>query len=164
MAYHQRRYRRGKLEAKFRRNGFEVLFPTSFTSVLLPLTIVSRFKEKGRGKGKDSNEEIEREFTVDPRINGLLTAILRAEIRMTLAGWRRPAGGSRVVVARRYSPNQIAHGSGLIHDPDRRNNAQCRFAGPSLMRICKQCNRAASCRERDPNFLPKRPSTSHLLV
>ena len=125
---YQRRYRRGELEAKFRRNGFEVLFSTSFTSVLLPLMIVSRFK--GKGKGKDSNEEIEREFTVDPRINGLLTAILRAEIRMTLAGWPWPPGSSRVVVGRRYSPNQIAPGSGLIHDPDRRNGAQCRFAGP----------------------------------
>ncbi|WP_050043967.1 class I SAM-dependent methyltransferase [Bradyrhizobium sp. LTSPM299] len=96
IAYHQRRYRRGELEAKLRHNGFEVLFSTSYTSVLLPLMIVSRLKSRGKG----GNDDIEREFTLDPRINGPLTAVLRAEVRLTLAGWRWPAGGSRVVVAR----------------------------------------------------------------
>jgi len=96
ISYHQRRYRRGELEAKLRRNGFEVLFSTSYTSLLLPLMMASRLK----GRGKDNNEEIEREFTLDPRINGPLTAILRAEVRLTLAGLRWPAGGSRVAVAR----------------------------------------------------------------
>ena len=37
IAYHQRRYRRGELEAKLRRNGFEILFSSSFTALLLPL-------------------------------------------------------------------------------------------------------------------------------
>ena len=37
IAYHQRRYRRGELEAKLLRNGFEVLFSSSFTALLLPL-------------------------------------------------------------------------------------------------------------------------------
>jgi hypothetical protein len=34
-AHHQRRYRRGELEAKLERNGFEVLFSTSFVALLL---------------------------------------------------------------------------------------------------------------------------------
>jgi SAM-dependent methyltransferase len=96
IAYHQRRYRRGELEDKLRRNGFEVLFSTSYTSVLLPLMVASRLASRG----DDNNDGVAREFTLDPRINGPLTAILRAEIRMTLAGWRWPAGGSRVVVGR----------------------------------------------------------------
>ncbi|MCC8937335.1 class I SAM-dependent methyltransferase [Bradyrhizobium sp. Arg68] len=96
VAYHQRRYRRGEVETKLRRNGFEVLFSTSYTSLLLPLMIASRLK----GRGKEGNDDVEREFTLDPRVNGPLTAILRAEVRMTLAGWRWPAGGSRVVVGR----------------------------------------------------------------
>jgi SAM-dependent methyltransferase len=37
LAYHERRYRRGELEAKLRRNGFEILFSSSYTAVLLPL-------------------------------------------------------------------------------------------------------------------------------
>jgi SAM-dependent methyltransferase len=96
VAHHQRRYRRGELEAKLRRNGFEVLFSSSYTALLLPLMVMSRLK----GRDADNNDAIDREFTLTPRINGLFTAILRAEIRMTLAGVSWPAGGSRIVVGR----------------------------------------------------------------
>jgi SAM-dependent methyltransferase len=96
VAHHQRRYRRGELETKLRRNGFEILFSTSFAAVLLPLMIMSRFK----GRGRDNNDDIDREFMLNPRINGLFTAIFRAEVRMALAGLSWPAGGSRVVVGR----------------------------------------------------------------
>jgi SAM-dependent methyltransferase len=96
LAYHERRYRRGELEEKLRRSGFEILFSSSYTAVLLPLMAASRQK---RG-GKDLDQDPFREFRIDRRLNAALTAILRAEVRMTLAGWRWPAGGSRVVVAR----------------------------------------------------------------
>lgn len=96
VAHHQRRYRRGELEAKLRRNGFEVLFSSSYTALLLPLMVLSRLK----GRDADNNDAIDREFTLNLRINGLFTAILRAEIRMTLAGISWPAGGSRIVVGR----------------------------------------------------------------
>lgn len=96
VAHHQRRYRRGELEEKLRRNDFEVLFSSSYTALLLPLMILSRL----RGKDADNNDAIDREFTLNPRINGLFTAILRAEIRMTLAGSSWPAGGSRIIVGR----------------------------------------------------------------
>jgi SAM-dependent methyltransferase len=96
VAHHQRRYRRGELEEKFRRNGFEVLFSSSFTALLLPLMAASRLK----GRGKTDNDDIDREFTLSPGVNSLLIAVLRAEIRMTLAGLNWPAGGSRIVVGR----------------------------------------------------------------
>jgi SAM-dependent methyltransferase len=95
-AHHERRYRRGELEGKLEKAGFEVLFSTSYTSLLLPLMIASRL----RGRSADTNEQVEREFTLDPRVNRLFTAILRGEVRLTLAGLRWPAGGSRVVVGR----------------------------------------------------------------
>jgi SAM-dependent methyltransferase len=95
-ALHQRRYRRGELETKLGRNGFEILFSTSFTAVLLPLMIVSRLK----GRGKDNNDSIDSEFNLNPRINRLFTSLLRAEVSMTLAGFSWPAGGSRIVVGR----------------------------------------------------------------
>jgi SAM-dependent methyltransferase len=94
-AHHQRRYRRGELEDKIRRAGFEVLFTSSFTAWLLPLMAISRLKRMGKEAGADAYE-----FKPSPWINRLFTAILRAEVRMTLAGWRWPAGGSRIVVAR----------------------------------------------------------------
>jgi SAM-dependent methyltransferase len=96
VAHHQRRYRRGELEAKLRRNGFEVLFSSSFTATLLPLMAASRLKNRG----KQDNTDIDREFMLNPRINKLFIAFLRAEVRMTLAGLNWPAGGSRIVVGR----------------------------------------------------------------
>jgi SAM-dependent methyltransferase len=95
-AHHQRRYRRGELEAKFRRNGFEVVFSSSFTAWLLPLMAISRLMPAGT----EEDEDIHREFKLNPYVNRLFTAVLGAEVRMTLAGWRWPAGGSRVVVGR----------------------------------------------------------------
>ncbi|MGT2434946.1 class I SAM-dependent methyltransferase [Bradyrhizobium betae] len=96
IAYHERRYCRGELERKLRQTGFEVLFSTSYTSLLLPMMIASRLLNRGG----DSNEGVEQEFALNPRINRLFTAILRAEVRLTLAGLRWPLGGSRVVVGR----------------------------------------------------------------
>jgi SAM-dependent methyltransferase len=96
LAHHQRRYRRGELEAKLRRNGFEILFSSSFTALLLPLMVASRCTNRSN----DGNEDVFREFKLNYRINNAFTAVLRAEVRMTLAGWRWPAGGSRIVVGR----------------------------------------------------------------
>jgi SAM-dependent methyltransferase len=94
-AHHQRRYRRGELEAKLLRNGFEILFSSSFTAWLLPLMAISRLKRGGKEEGEGVYE-----FELNPVVNRFFAAILRAEVRMTLAGWRWPAGGSRVVVGR----------------------------------------------------------------
>ena len=95
IAHHQRRYRRGELEMKLRRNGFEVLFSSSFTALLLPLMAASRLKSRG----KQADEDVY-EFGLSPAVNRILLEILHAEVRMTLAGVRWPAGGSRIVVAR----------------------------------------------------------------
>lgn len=93
VAHHVRRYRRGELEAKLRRAGFEVTFSTSFTSLLLPMMAISRLKKK-------KADEDAYEFKLNPVLNVLLLRLLRFEVRLTLAGLRWPAGGSRVVVAR----------------------------------------------------------------
>lgn len=94
IAHHQRRYRRGELEEKLSRNGFQVVFSSSFTALLLPLMAASRLR-----RDKRSDEDVY-EFKVNPAINRVLLKTLYAEVRMTLAGVRWPAGGSRVVVAR----------------------------------------------------------------
>jgi SAM-dependent methyltransferase len=96
IAHHQRRYRRGELERKLQRAGFEILHSTSYTSMLLPLMAANRLK----ARSASSDHDLAREFAVGSTINALLTAILRAEVRLTLAGLRWPVGGSRVVIAR----------------------------------------------------------------
>jgi SAM-dependent methyltransferase len=95
-AHHQRRYRRGELEAKLLRNGFEVLFSSSFTALLLPLMAASRLTTRKN----EPDDDVFREFRLNRHVNDVFTAVLRAEVHMTLAGWRWPAGGSRIVVAR----------------------------------------------------------------
>src|SRR5262245_5563273 len=96
IGHHQRRYRLGELETKLRRNGFEVLFSSSFTALLLPLMAASRLGARVTHRDSD----VERETALGPKTNAMLKAILRAEIRLTLAGMRWPFGGSRMVVAR----------------------------------------------------------------
>jgi SAM-dependent methyltransferase len=98
IAHHQRRYRRGELEAKLKRSGFDILFSSSFTAVLLPLMAANRLT--AHATSDDADAAIKREFALSPRVNGVLTGILRAEVLLTLAGLRWPLGGSRVVVAR----------------------------------------------------------------
>jgi SAM-dependent methyltransferase len=94
VACHQRRYRRGELEAKLRRNGFEVVFSSSFTTLLLPLMAASRLRHDKRAV------EDAYEFKLNTTINQIFLKTMQAEVAMTLAGVRWPAGGSRVVVGR----------------------------------------------------------------
>jgi SAM-dependent methyltransferase len=96
IGHHQRRYRSGELESKMLRNGFEILFSSSYTALLLPLMAASRLK----ARRSQDDRDVEREISPGPFVNAVLTAILRAEVSLTLAGLRWPAGGSRVVVAR----------------------------------------------------------------
>jgi SAM-dependent methyltransferase len=96
VAHHQRRYRRGELEAKLRRNGFELLASLSYTAILLPLMVASRIK----ARIKPSEQDLNREVSLSRAVNAALLTLLRAEVRLSLAGVRWPAGGSRVIVAR----------------------------------------------------------------
>ena len=95
VAHHVRRYRRGELETKVRRNGFEVLFSSSFTALLLPFMAASRLARNNKDGDQDAYE-----FRLSPTANRVFLEILRAEVRMTLGGVRWPAGGSRIVVGR----------------------------------------------------------------
>jgi SAM-dependent methyltransferase len=94
VAHHQRRYRRGELEAKLRASGFEILFSTSYMALLLPLMAANRLR------GSKREQDVLGEFRLNRHVNRLFTAILHAEVRATLAGLRWPAGGSRIVVGR----------------------------------------------------------------
>jgi len=94
-ASHERRYRRGELEAKVQCRGFEVIFSSSYTALLLPVMAANRW----RIRYDEAKDELS-EFRLNRYINRLFTAILSVEIRATLAGLSWPAGGSRIVVAR----------------------------------------------------------------
>jgi SAM-dependent methyltransferase len=100
IGHHVRRYRRGELERKLRDAGFEILFSTSYVSLLLPLMLASRLVSWGHAR-EDLREFARREFDIPRTLNAVLRWVLEAEVKMTLKGVSWPVGGSRVVVASR---------------------------------------------------------------
>jgi hypothetical protein len=98
-ARHVRRYEPGELETKLTAAGFGVLFSSCYTSTLLPLMALSRLRKR-RGRDISAAKEFESVQRL-PVVNTLLRGVLMAETSLTLAGVRWPAGGSRVIVARK---------------------------------------------------------------
>lgn len=98
LGLHVRRYKRGELEAKMRAAGFEILFSSSYTALLLPLMAISRMR---RSRPEQLEALLKREFDISPHVNRALRAILDTEVTLTLAGLHWPFGGSRIVVGRK---------------------------------------------------------------
>jgi SAM-dependent methyltransferase len=102
VAHHVRRYERGELEAKLARNGFEVVFSSSYAVVLLPLMAVSRHLSRKPGATEEESRRlVESELHVASGVNRILSAMLQGEVALTRRGMRWPIGGSRVIVARK---------------------------------------------------------------
>lgn len=98
VAHHVRRYCRGELERKLQSAGFEIMFSTSYASVVLPLMALSRLRR--RRPAPDENAVIH-ELSVPAALNAILRWVLNFEVGLSLGGWAWRIGGSRVVVARR---------------------------------------------------------------
>lgn len=98
-AHHVRRYRADELIEKVERAGFEALKVTSFVSLLLPLMIASRMRQRGA----QVNYNPLSEFQISRWVNRSLERLLHLERWLIQLGFRFPAGGSLLVVARRRS-------------------------------------------------------------
>lgn len=107
VACHVRRYEPGELERKATLAGFTVLESTSFVSLLLPLMWLSR-KRNHSGEG---------ELRISPVINRILEFCMSLERIGILWGLRYPAGGSRLIVARKQNQD-------IAKDTDERNNSR----------------------------------------
>lgn len=94
-ARHVRRYATRELREKVQRAGFSSVRVTSFVSLLLPLLIVSRYRQR--------NKEVDpaAEFNINPLLNTGLEKILDVERTAIRAGVSFPAGGSLLLVARK---------------------------------------------------------------
>lgn len=95
--HHFRRYSAKDLERKLRSVNFTVLASISFNSLLLPLMVLSR-RQMTKTEGK---VDVLRELRLSPVKNGILSAVLQLEFLLVQWGIRFPAGGSRIVVARK---------------------------------------------------------------
>lgn len=96
-ARHVRRYRVAELRNKVTRAGFRVSRITSFVSLLLPLLMLSRSKDRFATKELDPHAE----FNISPPVNVGLGKILDLERTAIRAGVSFPFGGSLLLVARR---------------------------------------------------------------
>jgi SAM-dependent methyltransferase len=95
-ACHVRRYTADEIHAKVSNAGLEILRSTSFVSLLLPAMLLSRRRGQN-GKAFDPVDE----FRIGRFTNRALEAVLRLELALIRAGISLPAGGSRLIVARR---------------------------------------------------------------
>lgn len=97
-AHHARRYSAADLHEKIKATGFQVLRSTSFVTTLLPAMMASRLLRKDApGKQFDAAAE----FRISPWLNTLFFHLLGFELALIRRGVDFPAGGSRLVVARK---------------------------------------------------------------
>lgn len=95
-ACHVRRYTHAEIFAKLELAGFRIIRSTSFVSLLLPVLAVSRLM-------KDNSEQYDplAEYTISTALSKILKMIMKVELLMIQAGISFPAGGSRLVIARK---------------------------------------------------------------
>jgi SAM-dependent methyltransferase len=96
-AHHVRRYEAAGIAEKVTRAGFSIIMTTSFVSLLLPLMALSRRARPAPHGGYD----VLAELRVGAVTNFLLEAVLAFERMLIRRGVRFPAGGSRLLLARR---------------------------------------------------------------
>ena len=96
-ARHVRRYKALELRTKVMNAGFEVLRITSFVSLLLPLLVLSRFKQRWSRQAFDPCSE----FNISAPVNAALEKTLDAERTLIRTGLSLPVGGSLLLVGRR---------------------------------------------------------------
>jgi SAM-dependent methyltransferase len=95
-ACHVRRYTASEIHGKVLAAGFDIVRSTSFVSLLLPAMLASRRRGQ-KGREFDPVDE----FRIGPGANRALEAVMGIELAMIRLGISLPAGGSRLVVARR---------------------------------------------------------------
>lgn len=96
-ACHVRRYRHRELKKKLHDAGFQLVFSSSFVSLLLPLLAVSRLRKRKADPAGDLNGEL----MPHALVNRALYHVLRAESLLIRSGVRFPAGGTRLIAATR---------------------------------------------------------------
>jgi SAM-dependent methyltransferase len=99
-AHHQRRYTRGALTGVVRDAGFEIIWVTSFVTMLLPAMAASRVLSRRRQR-RGAPFDPWAEFKISPRINQGLETLAGVEQSLIVRGASLPAGGSLLLAARK---------------------------------------------------------------
>jgi SAM-dependent methyltransferase len=99
---HVRRYSMSELKAKVERTGFKTLRATSFVSLLLPLMLIARLKQRPANREFDPTSE----FKLSLPANFALERVMDVERAMIRLGVSFPAGGSLLLIAKRPPTGQ----------------------------------------------------------
>lgn len=102
-AHHVRRYTASELREKVRLAGLQVEYETSFVSLLLPLMVISRARQRGRRAAVPSAGG---ELDLPWWLNATMEAVMGLERTLIKLGVRFPAGGSRMLVGRKPGTNK----------------------------------------------------------
>ncbi len=94
-ACHVRRYSVQELHDKAAFAGFTIVRSTSFVTCLLPLMVISRLLQRGKGKRFEPHAELQ----MNPLLNRIFEGFLRLELWLIQRGVSLPVGGSRLIVA-----------------------------------------------------------------
>jgi SAM-dependent methyltransferase len=104
-ASHVRRYTAAGLHDVVRNAGFHILRSTSFTTLLLPAMVASRWRWRA-GATYDPMSE----FRISPMLNRVLERVLDLERKAIQAGFDFSLGGSRLLVARKPAAGEGERG------------------------------------------------------
>jgi SAM-dependent methyltransferase len=96
-AHHVRRYRAIELKQKVESAGFKLLRMSSFVSILLPLMLISRLRQRGSHEDFDPTSELD----ISSRLNLVLESALTVERQFIKRGICFPWGGSLLLVAQK---------------------------------------------------------------
>ena len=96
-AFHVRRYSSSELQSKLCDAGFEIIYTTSFMSIILPLMILRKLRKKVNDI--DAKDSID--FRPPRLVNKFMRIFLRFEQFFIRQGLKIHIGGSRLVVAKK---------------------------------------------------------------
>lgn len=95
-SHHVRRYERAELKNKVEAAGFEIVYMTSFVSLLLPPMAVARMARRNQ----DENFDPHAEFNMSGTMNKALETVMGVERGLIKTGVSFPMGGSLLLLAR----------------------------------------------------------------
>jgi ubiquinone/menaquinone biosynthesis C-methylase UbiE len=96
LAHHKRRYRVGELTSKVRHAGFSIVRDTSFVSLLMPVLMLQRLTQ-----GRRADYDVDAEFSLPAWLDRLLELPMETDRLLIRLGLSLPAGGSRMILAKR---------------------------------------------------------------
>ena len=101
IVHHKRRYTRAELTRGLLAAGYDVLYTTSFVTILFPFMMASRFAARLRAGKGDTRQDFADQVTLAGPLNRVFDWAMRVDESVLRLGVSLPFGGSLLAVARR---------------------------------------------------------------